>query len=46
MKRNELGRRYIREYYGVVAEVGQRVVVDGRLGRIVGFDGAYLRVVV
>lgn len=44
MTYNELGRRYIRDYYGMAAEIGQRVVVDGRLGRIVGFDGAYLRV--
>lgn len=44
MKRNELGRRYIKEAYGVNAEVGQRVIVDGKPGRIIGFDGAYLRV--
>lgn len=41
---DELGKRYIRKYYGVDAEIGQRVIVNGRTGIIVGFDGAHLRV--
>lgn len=35
---------YIRRYYGVPAKRGERVTVDGKAGRIVGFDGPHLRV--
>lgn len=35
---------YIREHYGVPAEVGCRVVVDAHVGVIVGADQAHLLV--
>lgn len=35
---------YIRHYYKVPAHIDGRVVVDGRPGVVVGFDGAYLLV--
>ena len=35
-------RAYIRRYYDVPAEVGMRVMADGQLGTIEGFEGAYL----
>lgn len=44
MTHDELSREYIKQYYGLDVEIGQRVLVDGRPGMIVGFNGAYLRV--
>lgn len=35
---------YVRSYYRVPANVGGRVTVDGRAGRIIGGDGQYLLV--
>jgi hypothetical protein len=35
---------YIREYYGVPADIGRRVTVYGKPGVIVGGHGAYLSV--
>lgn len=35
---------YVRDYYGVSAKRGMRVVADGRSGTIVGFNGQYLRI--
>ncbi len=37
-------REYVRTSYGVPADFGMRVRVDGRAGIIVGFHNAYLRV--
>ena len=36
--------KYVRDYYGVPAKRGMRIVVDGIPGTIVGFDDARLRV--
>ena len=35
---------YIRETYGVPAEIGRRVKYGATLGTIVGTDGVYLRI--
>lgn len=39
-----MGAAYVRTYYRVPAKRGGRVVADGKPGRIVGFDGAHLRI--
>lgn len=33
---------YVRDYYGVDYEVGDRLTVDGRPGTLVSFPGQYL----
>lgn len=39
-----MSARYVRSYYRVPARVGMIVTIDGRRARIVGFDGARLKV--
>lgn len=39
-----MSAEYVRAYYGVPAKRGMRIVADGKPGKIVGFDGAHLRV--
>lgn len=39
-----MSMEYIREYYGVPAEVGTNVIAQGRKGTIVGAKNAYIRV--
>ncbi len=38
--------QYIRDYYGVPAKRGMRIVVDGMPGEIRGARGQYLRVLI
>lgn len=39
-----MSAEYVRNYYKVPAKRGMRVVADGKPGKIVGFDGAHLRI--
>lgn len=39
-----MSAKYVRDYYKVPAKRGMRVVADGKPGKIVGFDGAHLRI--
>lgn len=39
-----MSAEYVRNYYKVPAKRGMRIVADGKPGKIVGFDGQYLRV--
>lgn len=41
---DESGLAYIRAFYGVPAQVGGRVTIDGKRGMIAGADGGHLRV--
>jgi hypothetical protein len=41
---SEQSLKYIREYYAVPAEIGRRVVVDGKPGIITGAKNAYILV--
>jgi hypothetical protein len=40
--RDDTAGDYVRRYYRVPAHVDGRIVLDGRPGVIVGFDGQYL----
>ena len=39
-----MSAEYGRNYYGVPAKRGMRIVANGKPGTIVGFDGEHLRV--
>lgn len=41
-----MSAQYVRDYYGVPAKRGQRIIVDGRPGVITSFDrsGAHINV--
>jgi len=41
---DENGLAYIRAFYGVPAQIGGRVTIDGKRGMIAGADGGHLRV--
>ena len=39
-----MSAEYVRNYYGIPAKRGMRVLADGKLGTVIGFDGAHLRI--